>query len=865
MKIADIRLKNLNSLQGEWRIDFSCGSYASDGIFAITGPTGAGKTTIFDAICLALYAQTPRLGKISGQNNEIMSKHTNECYAQVIFEVDSKKYICLWSQHRAGKKDKLQTAKHILSECNGKILAEKTSETIKLIETLTGLDFKRFTQAVMLEQGGFDAFLKANAGDRSQILELLTGTEIYGLISTRIYERADSERQKLEEIRIQIDTLKPRDNYGTEDEIRQALEKVRAEYTELEAQHNGMKAAIDWQRNIATILCELDGHNERLEHLRKQEEQFTQDGRRLDAALRARELMAAYARLTGLRGQFRTIRARAERYGKEIARSERELADIETVQLPEVKFEYERRVRNIPEGETPESICARARELVKVYRDNAKKKPTLEAGKLQAETILRKTQEEVTHAEEEYAAVQKRHEELFVHRLQRDLKPGEPCPVCGSLEHPVSGNASGEEEVSENIPDFGAVSRRLREAVSCEGAARDALNQRMKELNDNTEAIIEARGAVLGTVEVLGIYGAKNVQEMNDALTNWLSEVGKLDMKIKLFTNQTEKLRAEIEVEKKTLQYDSNTINVMTGELETAESDFAAMLREKGFDSEEQFVASCLRDNVVEELKRKKTYLDDGKKQLQALIADRTEKLNAERAKAITTQLLEELLPVYQEHEDRMNALRREIYSLEGALLTRKELQRELGEKETERLKQERVYSEWSALSALIGQKDGGKFRKFAQSMTLRMMIGLANDQLKNLNGRYSLTAAPDDGELKLCVIDHEQAGEVRPTENLSGGERFVVSLALALGLSQISGSRARVDSLFLDEGFGSLDDEALNTALEALGELRQREGRMIGIISHVQALKDRIPAQINVVPKREGVSVLEGVGCSRK
>ncbi|MBQ7665271.1 MAG: AAA family ATPase, partial [Synergistaceae bacterium] len=84
MKILDIRFKNLNSLRGEWHIDLQNSAYVNDGIFAITGPTGAGKTTIFDAVCLALYSQTHRLGRITGQSNEIMSKHTNECYAQVV-------------------------------------------------------------------------------------------------------------------------------------------------------------------------------------------------------------------------------------------------------------------------------------------------------------------------------------------------------------------------------------------------------------------------------------------------------------------------------------------------------------------------------------------------------------------------------------------------------------------------------------------------------------------------------------------------------------------------------------------------------------------------------------------------------------
>ena len=130
------------------------------------------------------------------------------------------------------------------------------------------------------------------------------------------------------------------------------------------------------------------------------------------------------------------------------------------------------------------------------------------------------------------------------------------------------------------------------------------------------------------------------------------------------------------------------------------------------------------------------------------------------------------------------------------------------------------------------------------------------------MNGRYTLILTPKSEELELSVKDSEQAGIIRPTSNLSGGEKFIISLALALGLSQISGSRAQVDSLFIDEGFGSLDEDSLNAALDALGEIK-RDGRMIGIISHISGISERIPARISVIPKSEGTSIITGPGCS--
>ncbi|MBJ2355825.1 SbcC/MukB-like Walker B domain-containing protein, partial [Sphaerochaeta sp. S2] len=117
---------------------------------------------------------------------------------------------------------------------------------------------------------------------------------------------------------------------------------------------------------------------------------------------------------------------------------------------------------------------------------------------------------------------------------------------------------------------------------------------------------------------------------------------------------------------------------------------------------------------------------------------------------------------------------------------------------------------------------------------------------------------------LELNVVDNYQAGEVRSTKNLSGGESFIVSLTLALGLSQMASKKVRVDSLFLDEGFGSLDEETLETALEALSALQQ-DGKLIGIISHVSALKERINTQISITPLSGGRSTISGPGCTKQ
>lgn len=166
----------------------------------------------------------------------------------------------------------------------------------------------------------------------------------------------------------------------------------------------------------------------------------------------------------------------------------------------------------------------------------------------------------------------------------------------------------------------------------------------------------------------------------------------------------------------------------------------------------------------------------------------------------------------------------------------------------------------WERLREFIGSADGKKFRAFAQGLTLERLVALANRHLERLHGRYSLRTTGDD--LKLEIVDAFQADNVRPMNTLSGGESFLVSLALALGLADLAGRRAQIKSLFIDEGFGTLDESALSLAIQTLDNL-QNDGIKIGIVSHVKELKEKIFPQINVFRQGNGISsvrILEGL-----
>ena len=357
-------------------------------------------------------------------------------------------------------------------------------------------------------------------------------------------------------------------------------------------------------------------------------------------------------------------------------------------------------------------------------------------------------------------------------------------------------------------------------------------------------------------INPLGISG-RNFNEVNSKLDLWLKEVRDYSNEIEKMTKRLDILKTQIETNKNLLLDENSNLEIITNELENMENDFKSDLKEKNFNDEDHYKASRLNQNELEKLLK-----HERNKELQAINENIKKRLEIEISKLTTIETLEDLEPKFKADEEKIKSIQKLIGSLENALEYRVKLKSELEELNQEYEAQNKICENWTALNNLIGQKDGGKFRAYAQKITLKMMIKLANIQLEKMNGRYSLISRPGDKdkELNLSVIDNEQAGEIRPTENLSGGERFIVSLALALSLSQISGNKTKIDSLFLDEGFGSLDEESLNTALEALAELKN-EGKIIGIISHVPALKERIAAQINVIPQHEGVSILEGTG----
>lgn len=300
MKILTLRFCNLNSLKGEWQIDFRHPAYANEGIFAIVGATGAGKSTILDAICLALYGATPRLGDITQNKNDIMSRQTGECFAEVVFLTNSKTYKAFWGQKRAyGKPDgKLQSPRHEVSyftgdDEKGDLIEEKAQRTKLKIEEITGMDFGRFTRAMLLAQGGFSAFLQANSDERSPILEQITGTGIYSDISIKVYEIRSLEKKNLENLQEKLAGF----SLLTESEeqlLYEQKQQLNQKIDEQKSQISHWQRCKTWQENIGKNKAEQQQLQTRQQQLTMQKNAFLTEEQRLDKGLKALKILPNY-------------------------------------------------------------------------------------------------------------------------------------------------------------------------------------------------------------------------------------------------------------------------------------------------------------------------------------------------------------------------------------------------------------------------------------------------------------------------------------------------------------------------------------------------------------------------------------------
>ena len=937
MRLLAVRLQNLNSLSGAHEVRFDVEPLSAAGVFLITGPTGAGKSTLLDAMTLALYGRAARYG--NDKADEMMSRHTAECLAEVDFETKGEKLRATWRLRRArGKADgKLQPVERRLANAvTGEILAEKSAEMDRLIEERTGLDAQRFLRSVLLAQGQFAAFLKAKPNERAELLEKITGTEIYTELSKLAFETYKAKDEQVQRLKAALGAVSVLD-----DEARQRLETSFAEAqtsaTRLQSESQAGTQQLHAQREHATIVAETTQLGEGVKQFQSSQSAAMAEVSKAKGI--ADEAKAQRTKRDPVWEQAAGLAAQSEQLEKQLAESrttyqtwakqqkeaatKRETAEKALAAHQEAAQALEAWLKqHAADAELGEQL-PKLRVAVREWRAAHEKlaegrkrheeaeilKKRLQDSETQSSGWSRKAAESLAKAEKDRDEQKRLAEKIEGQREivrkselmagfdehRHDLKAGEPCLLCGATEHPfASAEASFESQLQAARKLLEGLEKQHEQSQRALTLLERELAKLEAELSAEKKRAAELRKA-LAEMEVPDVVALEVEEVRTRRSTSFLTRdeeaerVGKLvlhaerelDALEKRSTTFTKKQQeaAQQRSERQKLESDVQLVKAdevaKTKRLDELKAE-GVSLRAKADELKTQLNELLGGKTLAEDRQEYETRVSSAEKtlreaetklnalqtQLAANLA-KLEQLEARRKpfegqSVLSAAALSELEATTKQLGEAFAKKRTELGSLEQQLKDDDDAKkrREAGGAELQAAEVEAL--RWGRLKELIGSADGAKFSRFAQSLTLRQLIGLANEHLQVLAERYRLMAAEGD-ELDLRIVDLYQANVDRPMESLSGGESFLASLALALGLSELASRHHPIDSLFIDEGFGTLDSETLEIALSALENLRSR-GKTIGLISHVDLLKERLTTQVRVIRGAGGTSRIDVV-----
>jgi exonuclease SbcC len=1090
MKIFNLKFKNINSLSGENEIDFTNAVFNNDGLFAITGKTGAGKSSILDAISLAFYGKTPRVD-ITGSDNAVMTKGENDCFAEITFEVSGKIWKSSWKQGRR-RNGTLSPVNRQIADYHNNIIADQVRSCDAEIIKILGLTFEQFTKVIMLAQGSFAAFLQADKNEKGQLLEQITGTEIYAEISKNVFIRNKEEINKLEKISVELENIK----ILTEEEI-QILNNenivMKNEKLIADKKLEHIIKAKNWLNDLSNYQYQINQAKEKLPELEEKSKSSQDAFEKSENAFKAaklelqnqvpifnqvRELDIRISEkdksLNPIREEIIRLKEKLEKISQTIETQISELKKNET-RLNEKKqwindnqiyeeldsiyltIENENKllIESSKEIDTLNSEIAvlqnklnssisttsektiffnekleelnsknidlenQQKELKEILSGNeisklqtAKENIAIFCLKIKSvieivksiegyENEIKILDENLNQFEESYNVLTnnitsdkktienfqnqiKLIEEkikltniiqsLIEHRL--NLKDGEECPLCGSLEHPfakgnipitdenemvlkslkknlqdtisimrqneinlerlvtVNENDSNNKEKAKNllIKNTEQLANSLKElkdinstfSIPLEEIKSAKLSEQLiqkedelKEINKIIEQVAEKQNLInrLRDVEIPALqtekeeayysrndaernqiiaendlknkqisaskleerykvgyesflkklkkYSVDNIEKLKICLDTWI-EIKKQENELTLQINT---LKGELALNKKDFENESKTFVAKQKEItnieiekQKIEAKRKEIFENKSVDEEENRLNKLIYNSELTKTKVEQEKKDIDKKlaENKAIVTEKEKELINRQNEKITEKNNEELQSEFDQVKIKADEFSQKIGANNQKLKSNDDNLKASGTKLKEKQKQQGICNKWGVLNELIGSNDGKKYRNFAQALTFEHLIGLSNRQLQKMSDRYILKRTDENtNPFELAVIDKYQNNDERTAKNLSGGEKFIISLSLALGLANMASKNMRIDTMFIDEGFGTLDSDYLDVALNALSNL-QSEGKVIGVISHLSELKERIATHIEVIPTGNGKSKIQ-------
>lgn len=1005
MKILKIEFQNINSLRGIHNIDFTTAPFTTSSLFAITGPTGSGKSTILDVISLALFNQVPRLGKISRKEIEekgaLLTRNQKEAFATVTYQCKSGEYASTWSISTARTGNLRDYEMQLSNIATGDLLDLKKSDVPAKNEDLIGLNYNQFIKSVLLAQGDFAQFLRAKKEERGELLEKITGTGIYRQLGIKAFEKCKevSSGVKIQQDRIsaiseelldvdkvtsfskeliekekkcktaEVTVKKTSRHLEIKENIRKHLgdigevesKKLAAENSleKFKAQHGTELKLHEKLQNYAEDLRSWSRQKEELTDLYNQKTAKKEKIERILEELK--DCLNSTGKFIGAEVTSENITQELENFSKKVhelqqkkyersseyinlkGQLQRELEEVEfdlEEKVPDQSFKklkdlesaFKVNVQIFKAGlnginfETPEDEKKRLNknlEIASLAKQSFDKISQLTEG---LETLQKEEEKiapnllhlpkEIENAKTKIEFLKERLEKLnlakenqlliaSVKELRAKLTEGEPCPLCGSKEHPFAEHlpaqdselqkkiAETEKEFKDWSSKFSSNQTSLKHFQERETEIQKQKQVLQKELKNKQLDFSEKFPKFSENLEINWEDYFKSVRQQIQKLEEFQKENSKLRsiqlaVPIHLQLNKVLKEGLEIKssLEKlysgKEIHRDCNQFHQkwtvltqensgLTNQLEelehktekqteafkTSESNLTSTVRENGFDSITEARKALLPDSLYHQLRTEREKIHQNVNihiHSLKLLNDQLTEIRKGDVEITAEELKENL---YRLQED-LETTTRECEQLRWALKNDEDRRVQLKKLKEGIAESEKRNKRWKLLDELIGDSKGKKFNDFAQDLSLTQLLLHANLRLKDLSDRYTIdkpTETEDDG---LVAIDQHMGGQRRSVKTLSGGETFILSLSMALALSDLASRSVEINSLFIDEGFGTLDPETLDQTLDTLEKLQAESSKTIGIISHVDSLKERIATQIQLKRHGQGYSTLE-------
>lgn len=864
-------------------VDFE--AISEKGLFLICGKTGTGKTMILDAMTFALY------GKSSGHSRDDFEamRCTNAAFEQttyVKFEFENngeyflferrleRKRKNLSASYNVMQRDENGTWKPLLENAKEKALNEKAVEII-------GLEYEQFRQVIVLPQGQFEKLLTSNSDEKEKILTSIFGEDKWQAIAEQLYNEVVARKEQLKGTKEKIQNSLKEEQC---DSLTGLREKVAQKEAALEELDHAYETA-DYERQIRRLqellavskrFGDLHKAKERVEHLKDHQEARTHWDEQVRDAVRAEKVRVlletaqqAEQALAARKTQEQTAIRRAERARTDAGRAAESLREhaqqaeiIEAQKLQKLQYEGKRAdYQGIEIAE--QAVCD-----IKAAEKTAKKQEQT------AKQYLDELVSRISELQSAYNASDEGHKQYLERylagitgELAQQLVEGAPCPVCGSTVHPHKAEQADQHVtramVDQRKADAEQAYQKLQDVIAEQETAKTAYDDAHAAAEKKHTEAIAAQSQLdamkKNLVEGITTLKALNVKirEIEQTITAYDHRKTELEEAQKYAQEAYTAAKAGITAAQK-------EISSAQENCQTANQAVEAALAEQQFTSVDEASALFVGERELEMLKRQIADYDANVKVAQANLDELQQEL-ADIEEPDEVQCQEQLAAasdaktIYAENRGilntEINRLRDKIRMLEAE-----------GEGMEEKI---REAEEDFAFAKKLRGDSGTGLQRYVLGIMFSSVVAAANKMLELVHGgRYRLYRSDEKAQgtnkrgLELKVLDRNSAEHGgRFVSTLSGGEKFLASLALSIGMSTIAQkSGIKIEALFIDEGFGSLDEDSISDAMNILSSIQQANG-LVGIISHVQLLQDRIPTKLQVQEVEGGSHIVQTIG----